>query len=148
MKAVFSFFFVIIIHGCTLTDEATKDSRKNLDVYVFEETTKQVTTEIKKDSLIVNEKSVEISDIPKTDSEQTFIVQVGAFTSRERADQFIRENKSKVDKQMLIVYRQDINLYAVQLPAFSNKTDAEDAKNQIGKIPQFKGAFIISLPLN
>lgn len=148
MKVVFSVLFIVLVYGCSGTNETTKDSTKDLDIYVFEESIKPSPIETEKDTVSIPPKTVEIEESPQTLPAQTFIVQVGAFTSRERADQFIRENKSKIDKQMLIVYRQDVNLYAVQLPAFSNKTDAEDAKNQIGKIPQFKGAFIISSPLN
>jgi cell division protein FtsN len=148
MKSVFSVLLIILIYGCSLTDETTKDSAKDVEVYVFDEIVKSEPSEIKKDSSFIPEKVVEKVEVNTSIPEQTFIVQVGAFTSRERADQFIRENKSKITEQMLIVYRQDVNLYAVQLPAFSKKSDAEEAKNQIGKIAQFKGAFIISSPIN
>jgi cell division protein FtsN len=148
MKSVFSVLLIILIYGCSLTDETTKDSAKDVEVYVFEEIVKSEPNETKKETTFIPEKVVEKVEVSPSIPEQNFIVQVGAFTSRERADQFIRENKSKITQQMLIVYRQDVNLYAVQLPAFSKKSDAEGAKNQIGKITQFKGAFIISSPIN
>ena len=148
MKSVFSVLLIILIYGCSLTDETTKDSANDVEVYVFDEIVKNEPIESKKDTLFISEKVVEKVEVNPSIPEQTFIVQVGAFTSRERADQFIRENKSKITEQLLIVYRQDVNLYAVQLPAFSKKSEAEEAKNQIRKIAQFKGAFIISSPIN
>jgi len=74
-----------------------------------------------------------------------FIIQLGAFTTKERADAFINENKSKTELVMNIIYREQIKLFAVQLPPFATKEEAERTRNNLWQVPSFKDSFIITV---
>lgn len=74
-----------------------------------------------------------------------FIVQLGAFSSFERAQNFINENQSKIPQIMKIVFRDDIKLFTVQIPPYLTHEEAEKVRNELWLKPGFKDAFILSI---
>jgi cell division protein FtsN len=93
----------------------------------------------KSDTIIVKK---EISKEEQVISKQ-FAIQLGAFTSIERAQYFVNENQPKVEQQMKIVFRDQVKLYTVQLPSFSTHEEAEKVRDYLWKNADFKDAFII-----
>ena len=73
---------------------------------------------------------------------QSFIIQVGAFTSKERAEAFVKENQNKITQKMEISFSNQVQLYVVQLPFLSSREEAEKLRYDLWKIPSFKDAFI------
>jgi len=150
MKAleVFSIILLIGIFGCSTSEDTTKQTeKKEPDVYIFDD--------VQKDAVNINdttravpsveEVKVEPVKIEQAISTKKFIIQLGAFTTEERAETFINENKSKTELTMSIVYREQIKLFAVQLPPFTTKEEAEKTRNNLWLIQSFKDAFIITV---
>ncbi len=143
---------IVLFIGCSASEETTKQTeKKEPDVYIFDD--------IQKDEVKINDTTKTIPTVEeikvepvksnpvKTEpivSVKKFIIQLGAFTSHERAQTFINENKSKTELSMIIIYRDQIKLYAVQLPPFATREEAEKIRNDFWQIPSFKDAFIIS----
>ncbi|MEW6506118.1 MAG: SPOR domain-containing protein [Bacteroidota bacterium] len=75
---------------------------------------------------------------------EKYIIQLGAFSSKERADSFVKDNKDKISFPMSIIYKQQSNLYVVQIPPFKERTEAELVRNALWKVISFKDAFIIT----
>ncbi|MCX6173758.1 MAG: SPOR domain-containing protein [Ignavibacteriales bacterium] len=150
---VFLIFIIIGFFGCSTSEETTKQSeKKEPDVYIFDD--------VQKDAVNINDTTKAVPSVQevkaepvKTEpvkTEQTvsvkkFIIQLGAFTTKERAEAFINENKSKTELVMNIIYREQIKLFAVQLPSFATKEDAEKTRNNLWQIPSFKDSFIITV---
>jgi cell division septation protein DedD len=99
----------------------------------IKDTVKQRTEEIKQQDLDTADKKYD-----------KYIIQLGAFSSKERAESFIRENQDKISYLMTIVRKQQNNLYYVQIPPFQNRADAESVRNTLWKIIAFKDAFIVT----
>jgi len=93
------------------------------------------------DTLAVNK------EIPKENPNisKKYIVQIGAFSSNERARSFINENQPKVAQQMKIVFRDQVKLYTVQLPPFTSYEEAQKVRDSLWNTPSFKDAFILMI---
>lgn len=144
------FSFII---ACTSSTETTQES-KEPDFYVFDDVEKIDTI---KSEPVAAEKvmtdstakaKVDTTALP-VDNEKVstgfkYILQLGAFSTRERAEQFIIENQSKISFLMNLTQKGPNNLYTVHLSPFKEKAEAESVRNTIWKIPVFKDAFIVT----
>lgn len=156
MLKLFSIFIsisIVLFIGCSTSEKTTKQTeKKEPDVYIFDDIEKDAInlSDTTKNIPTVEEVKVEPvkSEPVKTEqkvSVKKFIIQLGAFTTKERAEAFINENKSKTGLTMTIIYRDQIKLFAVQLPPFVTKEEAEKTRNGLWQTPSFKDAFIISV---
>jgi len=132
MRTYIFFIIVIFIAGCSATEQtATKEEIPvEEEIYVFDD--------IERDAVELENQIIEAT------KEMSYIVQVGAFSSKDKAEQFVKENQSKILQQMSIIFKEDINLFAVQLPALETKDEAETLRNKLWQIPVFNDAFIIT----
>ena len=156
MRSINYFLIVlaIVFYSCSASEETTQQSseKKEPDVYIFDD--------IQKDAVNINDTTKAIPSVEEVKVEpvksepvkteqkvsvKKFIIQLGAFTTKERAEAFINENKSKTELTMTIIYRDQIKLFAVQLPPFATREEAEKTRNGIWQTPSFKDAFIISI---
>ena len=94
-------FASLFITYCSSSQQTTTDSNENKDqteVYIFDDAEIDTTgTEVKENQPAI--KTV-AQDTMKTEEPETFemyLVQIGAFTTEERAKKFIDENKSKLE---------------------------------------------------
>jgi len=149
MKRLALFLLVgFIINGCSSSKE-TQSNKNEPDYYVFEDVEKidssknsiEKPVELIKDSL-----KQESNPIASKDSvvAAKYIVQLGAFSSKERADLFIKENQAQISFMMSTIYKKSGNLYVVQLPPFTDRAEAESVRNTLWKISAFKDAFIVN----
>lgn len=133
---VFTFFT-----ACSSSEETTskeQETESTPEIYVFDDVTETLpdTTDMQ---------SEEQNNIEEVESPVIqYLVQVGAFTTRERADNFLRENSSKVDYQLNISYSDKVKLFVVQLPPFSTREEAERVRNKFWQSGIFKDAFIVT----
>jgi cell division protein FtsN len=136
-----------MFYACASSHETTQTQqipKKEPEVYIFDDAGKIDTAKVEKPKEVVKEPvSVEKKETNQPVTKK-FIVQVGAFTSKERAQIFINENKTKIEQLMSITFRDQDKLWLVQLPAFSSREEAEKVRNSIWQIPSFKDAFIIT----
>ena len=131
-----SFSFLLII-GCSSSNEQTKnESEIQKEEYVFDNSAVDSVAH-----------PVEVQkDVPVAESVKKYIVQIGAFTTKERADERAVFAKKKLSKEILISYSEEFKLYVVQLAPFATKADAESVRNELWKSKDFKDAFIVVIP--
>jgi cell division protein FtsN len=135
MKRITIIFALIIITGCSANKEVSQSDEK--DVYVFDS---QSTTDTLPNIPQKIETEPEVPEIA-----YQYIVQVGAFTTKERAEQFVKENKSKIPYELTISFSKSVNLFVVQLPSVDTRESAESLRNEIWNLPPFKDAFILTI---
>jgi len=130
------FSFLIII-GCSSSNEQTKDENEiQKEEYVFDASGVDSTT---------HPVGVQ-TDVPKTDSTKKFIVQIGAFTTKERADANAADAKKKLLREIVVSYSDEFKLYVVQLLPFATRAEAEAVKKSLWVSKDYKDAFIVVLP--
>ncbi len=138
-KSIIGLIFLafLFLTACSTTEETTKETSEP-EVYVFDDITDVDTTASNDLPEIVppNPQIIEPSF--------QYIVQVGAFTSEDRAKTFIDANKSKIDFPMEYFYSDSVKLWVVQLPPFRNREDAETVRNNLWQMKEFKDAFIVT----
>lgn len=142
MKKILYILFsisLLLLVGCSSSEETTKQEEESEpEIYVFDDVAEEIDTS---DTEVPEEPVV----LEPTDVNQTgYFVQVGAFTSRDRAEQFVNENSTKTNYQLNITYSEGVNLYVVQIPPFSTRAEAEKIRNEFWQSGLFKDAFILT----
>ncbi len=135
-----------LLAACSATQKTTENTKnetsqnnKKDSVYVFDEIkTPQPEKTTEKQNVQQNDESQHISYT-------YYVIQVGAFSSKDRADEFVTNNKDKIQDEMKVSFNPDINLYVVQLSThYSSHEDAESMRNQLWKMNEFKDAWIVT----
>lgn len=119
-------------------DQKNSTSDKKDSLYVFDQAAAPV-----KDT--INNVAMQ----PKAEVQNTgvsyYAIQIGAFTSKERADEFADMSRKKIQDKISVSFKSDVNLYVVQLAEHYNSHDeAEKERNILWKIPEFKDAWIVN----
>jgi len=123
-----------------------------------ESTNTQTSQNNKKDSVYVFDviktpppaKTTEKQNTQQNDESQNisytyYVIQVGAFSTKDRADEFVANNQNKVQDEMKVSFNPDINLYVVQLAThYPSHDEAESMRNQLWKVNEFKDAWIVA----
>ncbi|MFN3695238.1 MAG: SPOR domain-containing protein [Ignavibacterium sp.] len=134
MKKIILLLLVIlnVIHlSCTSSQSSTDENEK---IYVFDEQ--------KNDEKIDVKKGGEFPNIDDT----YFVVQIGAFTTKERAEKFAEMSQYKISQEIIITYSENNNLYLVQLtPFYKSRQEAELLRDEIKLIPEFNDAWIVTV---
>jgi cell division septation protein DedD len=124
-----SILFVFFV-GCT----ASKQSDEEDKVYVFDDIPKENTIEAPK-----------TGEYPNLD-QTYYVVQIGAFTSKERAESFTDLAKVKIKNEIKITYNDALKLYVVQItPFYKSKKEAELVRDEIRQVPEFSDAWIVTV---
>jgi cell division protein FtsN len=134
MKEIFSFLLVLFLlaffAGCTTSQESTEEDK----IYVFDE--------IPKENTIEAPKTGEYPDLNQT----YYVVQIGAFTTKEKAESFAEMSKSKIKNEIDITYSDPVKLYVVQItPFYKSKKEAELVRDEIKLNPEFNDAWIVTV---
>ncbi len=116
--------------GCTSSQQSAGEDK----VYVFDEIPKENTIEAPK-----------TGEYPNL-SETYYVVQIGAFTTKDRADQFAAMSRTKIKNDINITYSDAVKLYVVQInPFYKSKKEAELVRDEIRQIPDFNDAWIVTV---
>lgn len=134
MKKIFLFYFLAIIiiiqFGCTPSQQASE----NESIYIFDEQKNDEKIDVKKGG-----------EFPDTD-ETYFVVQIGAFTTKDRAERFAQMSKTKLNRELIITYSENNNLYLVQLnPFYKNRQEAELVRDELKNLPEFSDVWIVTV---
>lgn len=154
-KFYFSIFIVLslILASCSSSQKATENNSKN-ETQNSEQTNKQAG----KDSLYIfdqvpptQQPKVTNQPEPKQQVELQntsatfYIVQIGAFTTKDRADEFVAKSKNKVNDEINVILNPSVNLYVVQLAThFTSHEEAEKVRNELWNDKEFKDAWIVT----
>jgi cell division septation protein DedD len=144
-------FFVLLLTACTSTQQTTQQKAKDNEIYVFDDAnvkpakdtikaveTKQIQNEVKAPQ------TIETKEMPALKG-MNYIVQLGAFSTKEKAEKFVSDNKGKLNYEMHISYSETVKLFVVQIPPFATKEEAEKTRNKLWETPAFKDAFVVTL---
>ena len=149
MKKYLALAIPLILFACSSSEQTTQENqKKEPQVYVFDDVSKVDTTRTDTTKVESKELQPEVLEEQKTEPlpppliPEKFLVQVGAYSTKERAEIFINENQSKIQQKMEVFYIGKVKLFIVQLPPFPNREDAEKVKDNIRQIPAFKDAFV------
>lgn len=74
--------------------------------------------------------------------DQTFSVQIGAFSTRRRAERFIEDSEDRLNLELTFVFDPEDRLYKVRTSSMENRGDAERRLEVIRNRTLFSDAFI------
>ena len=135
-----AFALPLLISACAGTKQAAEEQKPNTkpdSVYVFDE---PMTPQ--------HEDKPEV--LPKVSPPELevkyYIVQIGAFTTKEKAEEFADAARKELKNKIEISFSNNVNLYVVQLsPPYSEKQEAEKVRNELWKNDKFKDAWILTV---
>ncbi|MCE1188068.1 MAG: SPOR domain-containing protein [Ignavibacteria bacterium] len=157
----------LLLAGCTPSQETTKAEQakpagkdslyvfdevpangnsKNLDITPIPDKNAPVDKPASEEKPVVVSKTTENKQPAKSIG---YFVQVGAFSTMEKAQDMEMKVKQKIHREVKITQNKVSGLYIVQIvPAFSSKQEAEALRNDIWKVKDFKDAWVVTEELN
>ncbi len=73
-----------------------------------------------------------------------YFVQLGAFSSLEKANNFVNSVQQEFEFPLEIKFKENVNLFAVMTKAFATREEAELLKEKLRKTKTFADAFIVT----
>ena len=120
-----------LITGCTSSQQSSDNEKQ---IYVFDEVPVEKTIEVPK-----------TGEYP-TLKEAYYVVQIGAFTTEEKAQAFAELSRHKTNYKYSVIYGESTKLYLVQvIPFFKSRTEAEEVRNNLWKLQEFVDAWIVTV---
>jgi cell division septation protein DedD len=120
-----------LIVGCSTSQQGTEEEKQ---IYIFDEVPEEKTIEAPK-----------TGEYP-TLKEAYYVVQIGAYTTQDKAEAFAELSRSKTNYKYSVIYGESTKLYLVQvIPFFKSRTEAEEVRNNLWKLPEFVDAWIVTV---
>ncbi|MDR3668026.1 MAG: SPOR domain-containing protein [Ignavibacteriaceae bacterium] len=131
---IFSCAVLVLLPSCS-SKEVTKDNTPKKDsVYVFDQ--------VSPDTV----KKIEPPVVSQNNSIPGYVIQIGAFSSRDKAESFSDIAKKKLNYDITIKYNDMIKLFLVQLnPPFTSKPEAEKVRDEIKQNQDYHDAWIVTV---
>ncbi len=129
--------------GCTNIETQRANNSSKDSVLVFEKPKPSADTS---NQILEIRTVLEKNNLEKSLSTKPlrFSVQIGAFSTLEKADFFASQALKKIGQQFSVTFNSSVNLFVVQLiPSLSQKPDAEALKTELWKIKEYKDAWIV-----
>lgn len=143
MRFIFKFIliFIIVFEGCSSTKKVVKENEnKSPSFYVFDDIEKIDSATVQKgDSILISKPKIKKINKPQ------YVVQLAAFSSKEKAEKFIDDYQKNSDYKMNIVFKKKLNIYAIQLSPFDLIEEAEKVRDKLQKFAAFKNSFIMTI---
>ncbi len=154
-----TFVFIIVlifVVACSSTKESTKQTKVSADeVYVFDDVSDvpDIDTTLTHEAVEVTVKQkVQPTPPPVTQSQQSitttveensYAVQIGAFSTRDKAENFMKNIQNSIDYPLSIKFVEKTGFYTVRLTSFKNRKEAEKVRNNLWNNSKFSDAFIV-----
>lgn len=120
----------ILISSCTTSQQSSEED----EIYIFDK--------IPKENTIEKSKTGEYPNINET----YYVVQIGAFTTKDRAETFSNLSKTKIKNEIDISYNDALKLYVVQIiPFYKSRIEAEMVRDELRKNAAFSDAWIVTV---
>jgi len=123
-----AYFF---ISGCSTSQQSAEEEKQ---IYIFDE--------------VPEEKTIEVPTTGEYPSlkEAYYVVQIGAFTTEDKAQAFAELSRGKTNYKYSVIYGESTKLYLVQvIPFFKSRTEAEEVRNNLWKLTEFVDAWIVTV---
>jgi len=135
LSILISVILIVFFTACSSTEETVKtEQEEQPEIYIFDDVTDTMDTT----ETVVEQPVVQDSRTTK------YYVQVGAFTTKGRADEFVKLKSPQTTYQLNITYSEEVKLYVVRIPAFSTRAEAEKVRNEFWQSGLFNDAFIVT----
>ena len=164
MKFIIIITLTIILSACSIfkgTEKEEQTSEGQIEeVYVFDEVSDNNNTEEEINTLKdevdntfsevnTNTKSNELTEATTQASENTyegnvFHLQLGAFTTLKRAEQFVTEIDAKVPFKLSVIYNSTNSLYTVRSSPYATKNEVKSIRDNFWNNNLFLDSFIVS----
>ena len=139
--------FSLLISACSSTRQTTQTKTEPKDsLYVFDkvpvDTTKPVELSKEETPTQESQNSQNVQNI------QTpyYLVQIGAFSTKDRAQEFVDKTQSLLNQKINITLNPDVNLFVVRLAkVYSTHDQAETVKNELRQQEAFKDAWVVTV---
>lgn len=121
----------IFVAGCSTSQQSSEDEKQ---VYIFDE--------------VPEEKTIEAPTTGEYPSltEAYYVVQIGAYSNEEKANEFAEISRTKTNYKCSVVYSESLKLHLVQIiPFFKSRTEAEEVRDNLWKLPEFIDAWIVTV---
>lgn len=126
----------VFIFACSSSQETSNADSEEQEIYVFDD--------IENEEAPLPEPVNDPIETPVASSVK-YIVQIGAFTTDERAQEFVAEKSGDTQHTMSIKFSNAVNLFVVQLPPFDTRDQAENVRNELWATKKFEDAFILTV---
>lgn len=133
IKLALFLFPILFLISCSSSIEETRDEGvgNEDENYVFD------------DSPLSKDNTEE--ELPE-EEKSFFKIQIGAFTTKQRAEVFAEESEKKLGREVEFSYSSSVNLFVVQLKEkFYTKQNAETIKERLKEKEDFKDAWVVSV---
>jgi cell division protein FtsN len=131
---IFSFAVILLLPSCASKEVTKDDTPKKDTVYVFDQVAPDT---VKKQAPPVENTTIQTP---------YYLVQIGAFSTRDKAESFSGIAKTKLNYDVKIKYNDVIKLFVVQLsPPFSSRPEAEKIRNDIKQYKEYNDAWIVTV---
>jgi len=129
-----SFFIFLFFSSCSSSEEIGKGKEKEDEIYIFDEVPPEDSYKFEK---------------PVNNAKLHFVIQIGAFSTRERAELFAESSRRDLNRGIAVIYNDDVNLFVVRLEEiFSSKIKAERVRANLWQIEEYNDAWIKPLKEN
>ncbi|MFA7420634.1 MAG: SPOR domain-containing protein [Melioribacteraceae bacterium] len=145
---------IVFLFACTSTEQTAEQSEtKSPEVYVFDDVKKAEEPKIAETPKVEEPKTEVKPELPKVETTaeepvltgKKFTIQIGAFTTKDRAEIFIKEHQTKTSLPLNITLNGATNLFVVQVPPYKTKEEADLIRDNLRKFAPFKDAFTVSV---
>jgi cell division septation protein DedD len=86
-----------------------------------------------------------IFETPEKSPDTIYIIQIGAFSTLERAKEFSELSRVKLKKDIKVEFEENKKLYMVQIfPYYNDKKKAEAYRTDLLQFEEFKDAWIVT----
>ena len=170
MKPIIIIILMSLFAGCSIfqTQEKENNSVESAEdteeVYVFDdpsednETEESRSAEIKElekeiDNTVKENDTVEVDVFDEPVTQQTgagisknvsYYLQLGAFSSLKRAEEFASKIETDVPFKLAIIYNTNTTYYNVRSTAYSTRSEVEKVRDALFAKNLFKDAFIVT----
>lgn len=123
-------FSFLVLTSCSSLKLADDEKQ----VYIFDEIPEDQTID-----------APENGEYPNINSSY-YVVQIGAYTTDEKANSFAEIGRTKTNYKCSVVYSESLKLHLVQIiPFFKNREEAEKIRDNLRQLKEFSDAWIITV---
>jgi cell division protein FtsN len=120
-----------IFNSCSSEKETQKIKKQQDSLYIFDE---------------VPPEDIFKFETPAQKSLDYYVVQIGAYSSLERAKEFADISRAILGKDIKVEFNQAKSLYVVWIhPPFENKVLAENYRKELKNYEEYKDAWIVKI---
>ena len=120
---------VYILTSCSTSSNEIRTTKKVIDsTYVFDK---------------VPPENIYEFDTEEKNPDTIYIIQIGAFSTLERAKEFSEFSRTKLKKDIKVEFKENKKLYVVQIyPYYNDKKKAETYRRELINYKEYKDAWI------